>query len=219
MKSENCYEKYKNLDQKSLNDRLSSACRRGWADEVKCLLSSPYLTLHAEANSYNSFGLRIACMKGHYDVVKCLIEAIDLENPVDIDANNGESLGSACYNGNLEMVKLLMKAKKDYSSLKVNNTALISACLEESLEVVKYLLSVKSFSDNVDKEAAFMRCIEDNLSEMNKYFVFEQNMKKTHRIKQCLMEYPNTQVETYFLFHTLNETLVEKPQNSNRIKV
>ena len=75
------------------NELLNWACRRGFLEIVKYLLTSPEVKHHADIHRYSDEPIKSACIFGHLDIVKYLLESPDLEDHANIYAEIDHGAG------------------------------------------------------------------------------------------------------------------------------
>lgn len=81
------YAKFKNSNENELNVALMTSCRCGNLEEVKYILTSPELEIHANPQSFNHAGFNLACSQGYLEVVQYMLTSPDLKVHANIHAN------------------------------------------------------------------------------------------------------------------------------------
>jgi ankyrin repeat protein len=228
MNETDLYEKFKDLNQEKLNSSLISACQHGIFDEIKFLLNSPKLTIHADilatTGNIGSYSLKTplsaACKDGHLDVVKYLLNATELKQHADIKQKKYHALFEATMYGWFDIVKYLLELpelKENYSINMIGNdggTLFGEAAHRGRVDIVKYLLESNEFKKHIDvhenEDFAFkcgLRYNTDEHKDLIKYLIFDHNIKKTENIKKHLKTYPSVDVEKWLELNDLNHTL------------
>jgi ankyrin repeat protein len=167
------YEAYKDLHQDELNKSLLQACKHGWLDKVKYLLTSPELSNHADINvkymNIHSYPFISAAKEGHLDIVKYLINDDSLKDKLDIKTNEGAAFGYACYQG--------------------------------QLHVAQYLLSNSIYRSQINLEAnlekGFSNALVNKQNQILEYLVLELNIAKDGYIDEYLKQYSNDEFSSY----------------------
>jgi hypothetical protein len=80
------YKKFNNCDENGLNCALMMSCRFGNLDEVRYLLTSPELQIHADAEKFIDSGLELACSGGHLELIKYLLFSPELKKNANLHA-------------------------------------------------------------------------------------------------------------------------------------
>ena len=144
----------KNNLQQTINKEFLDACKAGDLNQVKYLLTSPELKIHADIHAKKDLGFQVACGNGHLEVVKYLCSAELRESGIEYPRMNGYSdyaLTFACERGQFQVVKYLLTFPKlekhahlhvkediEFSNL---DSAFHNACKSGNLEIVRYLLT------------------------------------------------------------------------------
>lgn len=98
MNSLSLYLKFKNKNEQELNEALLISCRCGNLEEVKFLLTSNDLNIHASPRSFDHAGLSMACSGGHLEVVKYLLTSSELKQHADLHANENDYIHTPFVN-------------------------------------------------------------------------------------------------------------------------
>jgi hypothetical protein len=80
------YQKFKNCDEHGLNNALIISCGFGNLEEVKYLLTSPELKIHADAETLIDSALELSCFRGHLDLIKYLLTSPELKKNANLHA-------------------------------------------------------------------------------------------------------------------------------------
>lgn len=167
------YEEYKYLNQDELNKSLLLACKYGWLNKVKYLLTSPDLSNHADINTkyvnIHSYPIIFAAKEGYLDIVKYLIDEPSLEGTLDVKTNEGAVLGYACYQG--------------------------------QLHVAQYLLSNPIYTSQINLDAnlekGFSNALVNKQNKILEYLILELNIAKDGYIEEYLKQYSNNEFSAY----------------------
>jgi len=137
------YEKYKNLNQVGLDNSFITMCNYGHLDDIKFLLTSPQLSLHANIEVNDGAGLAYACMNNHIDIVKYLLTSPDLNKHADIHANDDYPLYCVVNNDYFDLFKYLLSSPelKEHANIHARNADIFKViCFDQLVDMVNYLI-------------------------------------------------------------------------------
>jgi ankyrin repeat protein len=177
--------------QKKLNLKLLKFCKEGNVEQVKYLLTSSTLRVHANINCFNDSPLKYACQNGHLELVKYLLTSLELKKYANIYADNSSAIKSACRNGHLSIIHYLLTSKD----------------LTNRVDVHSY------------KDAVFFTSLFSGRIEVLKYLIFDFNISLNPYIADYLNNRSNPFIEMVkkmFLIRSFNRDL-EYELNSDKI--
>lgn len=184
---------YNSMTQYRLNECLVINAFNGNFDNVKKLLTSPYLKRKAEIKSNDSGVLLNACAYGHLEMVKYLLTSPELKEHANIHCDEDRVLIVSCKYGHLEIVKYLLTSPE----------------LKEHVNI------------HTQNDEAFLTVcdVEENTkhAQLREYFIFSMNIKKTKYIEHYLLQ--NNKEDILNLFHkrTLEKKLQKDLKNKKEI--
>lgn len=166
--------------QEKLNDKLAYSCRDGLIENVKYLLTSKELDIHAEINHNMCYPLKFACSNNRLDIVKYLLTSPELKEKADIHADNDGALNFACANKDTQ---------------EIINYLLCSPDLKENANF------------EIRKESHFSNALKFKNLYLLKLYIFDFNIEQSKEIKKMLKKTPNPEVENLFKLRDLNKKL------------
>lgn len=237
-KFEESEDKLKQYRQERLNKSLIDACQHGLLDDVKILLTSENLDMHAdicgktgEVLHYNlKFPLSAACKDGHLEIVKYLLTSSELKQHADIKQERYHAVFEACMYGWFDIVKYFLTSPdlKEHASIHIVGHEEISLLNEAAtrgrVEIVRFLMESPELEQhpNIHEEQDFAFKVgliynTEEHRDLIKYLIFDLKIEKTEHIKKHLKEFPNLEAEKWFEMRDLNQSL-EKELDSDKIK-
>lgn len=211
------------------DDAFYIACTRGHLDIIKYMLTSPELKEHADISIAGGGNvLSGACIHGYLKVLDYLLTSPELKEHAVLDIHNDAPLNMACLGNQIEIVKYILTFPK-YATQEKVNFAFTEACAYGQTEIVKFLFTTDEilYKPNIhdQKDSAFGKLLENEESELLRYFIFDLNIKKTHFIKKHLKDNStfSKQVNDWFNLREINKQLNKELNcdkfNNKKIKI
>jgi hypothetical protein len=98
---------YQLYNQQQLNNTFPSACACGDLEQIKYLLTSPDLHIHADIHIENDYGFHIACQLANFELITYLLSSEELPQQINIK-NNFAVLRSEHFGFNLKTIQFLI---------------------------------------------------------------------------------------------------------------
>ncbi len=135
--------KFQHCEQNELRFHFLNACKNGYLEIVRYLLTSPELSEHVDIHLEDDEGFRLAHKNNRLDVIRYLLASPELSEHANIHANHDDGFQLACQEGNLDVVKYLLTSPelKEHADIHVrNNIGFRWACIKDHLTIVQFLL-------------------------------------------------------------------------------
>lgn len=224
------YSFYKRMEikEENLNQGLELACIFGHLDIVKFVLNQEYINKKADIHYENDIAILKACKHGHIEIVKYLLESPELKHHSNIHIEVNEIkdypfMLAAEYSQN-EVVKYLLSLKnKNKPNIKTGEFGVVKEyLLNGNLEMLKHIIETEKINIHLDDDYLFKFAYHRKHTHILRYLILELGIKKTKKIKQYLLENPDQEIEELFNKRKLNQTLLNKfnqtYQKKNNIK-
>ena len=183
------------LTQEDLNDEFLYYCNAGRLQEMKYLLASPELEVHADIHVDDDYAFRGACRNGNLEIVKYLLTSPELKEHANIHAADDEGFVWAAGGGHVEVVRYLLTSPE----------------LKERSDI------------HADNDGAFKVARIFNNWEMIKFLIFEMKLDMTEEIDRILMSKYDKEIRNWFSVRDLNDKLNNDlevdPNEKNRMKL
>jgi len=173
------FDLYKNSSIEGLSSALGEACISGNLSEIKFLLTSPLLSIHANIHHYSENALFHACDNEHLDVIHYLLTSPELNEHADIHADDAICFTLACEYNRINVIKYLLTTPE----------------LKDKIDIHAY------------DDKAFNIAITESHDELLRFFIFDMKIEKTLMINLLLDTHKESKANHFFELRELNDNL------------
>jgi hypothetical protein len=140
----------------------------------------------------------------------------------------------SAWNDNLDAVRYFVSSNTlinsdtvQYIDIKFDTSFIQFACKHNNVDILHYLITdpgvINKLDIHNDNGELFTHVCKNGNIEIAQYLIFEQNIKKTEKISDYFLRFPNSAIEKMFDLRDLNESLVielnSEPLHKKKIKL
>ncbi len=209
-----------------LDEAFTIACKMGYLQSIKFILTSKDLDHHAFIHAKNGEALELACENGCLDVVKYLLTSRELNQNAYLSAS---AFTDACSMDQVEVIKYLFENHYGKDELNINAiySGFIQTCRYGSLKSLKYIWENTELKDSeelsTNLSTIFGLAHIGNHLDIVQYMIFNLDIEKDEIVKGYLKSNPNEKVNQWFELRDLNSDLSDNlsttDNNVRKIKI